>query len=140
MLSENAIKMLRRLMELRAKRDEDKAAAEQSEKDYREAEADVYEALSEGPLDRLNNIDLGEPWGKVSFHAKETIYARVIDEEAALEHFEQRAMIEEVTTPKLSMARMNETVRTAVENGDPLPEGLDFYPRRFVQITRKKGG
>lgn len=138
MLADDAIKKLRRLMELRAKRDETKAAADQAEKEYREGEADVYEALADGPMDRLNNIDLGEPWGKVSFHAKETIYGRIIDEDAALEYFEQRAMADEVTKPKFSMARINEVVRDAVEQGESLPQGLDFYPRRFVQITRKK--
>ena len=127
-------------MELRTKRDEDKAAAERSEKDYREAEADVYEALSDGPMDRLNNIDLGEPWGKVSFHAKETIYSRVIDEDALMEHFEQRAMVDEVTEPTFSKARLNEIARDSVEQAEKMPPGLDFYPRRFVQITRKKGG
>lgn len=126
-------------MELRTKRDEDKKTAENSEKAYREAEADVYEALSDGPTDRLPNIDLGEPWGKVSFHAKETIYSRVIDEEALMEHFEQRAMVEEVTEPQFSKARLNEIARDYVEQAEKLPPGLDFYPRRFVQITRKKG-
>jgi len=138
LLSDDAIKKLRRLMELRTKRDETKAAAEAAEKEYREGEADVWEALSDGPMDRLNNIDLGEPWGKVSFHAKETIYGRIIDEDAALEYFEQRAMADEVTKPKIVMARVNELVRDAVEQGESLPPGTDFYPKRFVQITRKK--
>jgi hypothetical protein len=137
-ISEDAIKQLRRLMELRTKRDENKKAAEEAEKEYREAEADVYEALSDGPMDRLNNIDLGEPWGKVSFHAKETIYSRVIDPDALMEYFEQRAMVEEVTEPQFSKARLNEIAREAVEAAAQMPKGLDFYPRRFVQITRKK--
>jgi hypothetical protein len=137
-ISEDAIKQLRRLMELRTKRDETKKAAEEAEKEYRDAEADVYEALSDGPMDRLNNIDLGEPWGKVSFHAKETIYSRVIDPDALMEYFEQRAMVEEVTEPQFSKARLNEIAREAVEAAAQMPKGLDFYPRRFVQITRKK--
>jgi hypothetical protein len=138
-ISEDAIKQLRRLMELRTKRDEDKKAAEESEKAYRDAEADVYEALADGPMERLNNIDLGEPWGKVSFHAKETIYGNVIDEEKLMEYFEQRAMVEEVTEPKFSKARLNEVARDCVEQASPFPPGLDFHPRRYVQITRKKG-
>lgn len=126
-------------MEAREKRDTDKKQAEASEKEYREIEAEVHEQLAEGPMDRLNGIDLGEPWGKVSFHAKETIYARVIDSEAALEHFEDRAMVEEMTQPKIVMARANELVREAKEQGASMPPGLDYYPRRFVQITKQKG-
>lgn len=138
MISEENLRKLRRLMELRQRRDEDKKQAEISEKDYREAEADVYEALSDGPVDRLNNIDLGEPWGKVSFQARETIYGRIIDSEEAQEYFESRAMIEEVSEPKFVMARVNEIVRDKVEQGEKMPPGLDFYPRRFVAITRQK--
>ena len=138
MISEENLRKLRRLMELRQKRDESKKQAEVDEKAYREGEADVFEALSDGPVDRLNNIDLGEPWGKVSFQARETIYGRVIDSEEAQEWFESRAMIDEVSEPKFVMARVNEIVRDAVEQGEKMPPGLDFYPRRFVSITRQK--
>lgn len=138
MISEENLAKLRRLMEARQKRDESKAQAEVDEKEYREIEADVFEALDEGPVDRLNNIDLGEPWGKVSFQARETTYGRVIDEDQAQEHFEQRQMVEEVSQPKFVMARINELVRAADESGDPMPPGLDFYKRRFVSITRQK--
>jgi hypothetical protein len=138
MIGEDSLQKLRRLMELRQRRDESKKQAEIDEKAYREAEADVYEALDEGPMDRLNNIDLGEPWGKVSFQARETIYGRVIDADEAQEYFEQRQMVEEVSEPKFVMARVNELVRDAVEQGEKLPPGLDFYQRRFVSITKQK--
>lgn len=139
MISEEAVAKLRRLMEAREKRDTDKKQAEASEKEYREIEAEVHEELAEGPMDRLNGIDLGDPYGKVSFHAKETTYARVIDADAALEHFEQRAMIDEMTQSKIVMARANELVREAKEAGESMPPGLDYYPRRYVQITKQKG-
>lgn len=125
-------------MELRAKRDEAKTAADISEKEYRDAEADVFDELNAGPVQRLNNVDLGEPWGKVSFHAKETIYGRIIDSEEAQDYFEQRAMLDEVTEPKFVMARVHEVVRDHYEQGETMPPGCDFYPRRYVQITRKK--
>lgn len=139
MISEEAVAKLRRLMEAREKRDTDKKQSEASEKEYREIEAEVHEELAEGPMDRLNGIDLGDPYGKVSFHAKETVYARVIDPDAALEHFEERAMIEEMTQSKIVMARANELVREAKEAGESMPPGLDYYPRRYVQITKQKG-
>lgn len=139
MISEEALTKLRRLMEAREKRDVSKKEAERAEKDYREIEAEVHEELADGPVDRLNNIDLGPPWGKVSFHAKETIYGRVIDPEAALEHFEGRAMVDEMTNPKFVMARVSEVVREAKEAGENMPPGLDYYPKRYIQITKQKG-
>lgn len=131
---------LRRLMEAREKRDEDKKQSEKSETDYREIEAEVHMELADGPLDRLNNIDIGPPWGKVSFHAKSTTYGQVIDEEEAQKHFEERAMVDEVSKPKFVMARINEIVRDADENDAPMPPGISFYKKRYVQITKQKGG
>ncbi len=101
-------------------------------------EQDLYEKLADGPVSRLPNVDLGPPWGKVSFGARETYYGRVIDDEAALAYFEQRAMIEEVSQPKFTMKRINEIVRDSIEQGQSPPPGLDFYARRGVTVTRPK--
>lgn len=139
MISETALASLRRLMELREKRDVAKVALANAEKEYRDAEADVHEALSEGPVDRLPNVDLGEPWGKVTFHAKKTHYGRVEDADAAHEYFAQRAMLDDMSDVKMVDKRINEEVRRALEEGTSLPPGLDFYTRDYVQITRTKG-
>lgn len=133
------IEKLRRLMEAREKRDESKKQAEADEADYREIESEVHMELDDGPLDRLNNIEIGPPWGKVSFHAKSTTYGQIIDSEAAQTHFEERAMVDEVSQPKFVMARINEIVRDADENDEPLPPGISSYKRRYVQITKQKG-
>ncbi len=140
MLSNDDISTLRRLMELRAAKDEAEIAAKNAKQAYQDAEDDLYDQLTEGPVDRLNNVDLGEPWGKVSFRTRETYHGRIIpgEEEKALAHYEQRAMIEEVTSPKFVMKRINEEVRDAVEAGTPLPPGVDFYARRGITVTRQK--
>jgi len=130
-------KKLRLLWELRAKRDEAAAAAEAAEKDYREHEADVWMALDESPLSGAIKIDLGEPYGVVTFQYRETYYGRVLDKEATLEHFEQRAMIDDVMEPKLSKKRINEIVNDCLDEGKELPPGLDFYARRYVSMSQK---
>jgi hypothetical protein len=137
-LSDADIKLLRRFMEAREEKDATELAAKKAKETYQEMEADLYEKLSEGPMSRLNNVDLGPPWGKVSFGARETFYGRVIDEEAALEYFEKRAMIEEVSHPKFTMKRINEIVRDSLEQNQSPPPGLDFYARRGVTVTRQK--
>jgi hypothetical protein len=138
MLDARGIAMVRRLMESREKRDELKTAAENAEKEYRATEADVWEALEGSPLKPPYKVDLGEPYGVVSFHPKETYYGRVIDKEKALDYFESRAMVDEVTEPKIVMARVNEIVREAIEGDGSMPDGLDFYAKRFVSITKQK--
>jgi hypothetical protein len=138
MLSEDDIKFLRRFMEAREEKDATELAAKRAKERYQEMEADLYERLADGPVSRLNNVDLGAPWGKVSFGARETFYGRVIDEDAALAHFEQRAMLDEVSHPKFTMKRINELVRDSIEQGQSPPPGLDFYARRGVTVTRQK--
>jgi hypothetical protein len=138
-ISQEVLDKLRRLMDARIERDEDKKAAENSEAVYREIEAEVHAALADGPVERLNNIDLGPPHGKVSFHAKSTTYGRIINDEKAQEYFEGRAMVDEVSKPKFVMQRINEIVRELDENDQPMPPGVDFYKRRFIQITKQKG-
>lgn len=139
MIDQDAVDKLRRLMEAREKRDTAKTAAESAEKEYREIEAEVHEALSEGPVDRLNNVDIGPPWGKVSFHAKTTTYGRIIDAEKAQEYFEGRAMVDEIIEPKFAAARVNEIVRELDERDAPMPPGVDYYKRRYIQITQQRG-
>lgn len=135
-ISDEAKSQLRRLMELRQKRDEDAVAAKQSEQEYRDAEADAYESLRD--LKGALKVDLGEPWGTVAFHTRETHFARIIDDSAVLEYFENRAMMDDVTVPKFRMRVLNEIVRDSREQGTELPPGIDSVARRGVTITRQK--
>lgn len=138
MIGEEAKTALRNLMASREKRDELKKALENAEREFRDNEAEAYERLSESSVVGTLKVDLGEPWGVVSFRNRETYYGRVIDEDAALAYFEQRAMLDEVTTPKFAKARLNEIVRDAVEQGEQPPPGVDHYANRGVTITRQK--
>jgi hypothetical protein len=139
MISADSVSQLRRLMELRDIRDNAKKAAETAETEYRDAEADVYAALEENPVKGSIKVDLGEPWGVVAFYPRSTIYAKIIDPSKAQEHFEQRAMIDELSAPKFVMGRINDIVRTAREQDQPMPPGVSWYERRGVTITRQKG-
>ncbi len=131
-------KMLR-FMELRVTRDTTKAAAESAEKDYREFEAEVWDEIEESPIEGTLKLNLGEPFGVVSFSLRETYFGRVLDKDAALEHFEQRAIVDEMTEPTISKKRVNEMVRDSIDLGKPLPPGVDFYANRGVTVTKQKG-
>lgn len=146
MIAEEAKSALRRLMESRTKRDELKKALEIAEREFRDNEADVFEALEalRDPNDPSASrtalkVHLGEPWGTVSFRGRETIYGRIIDDEAALEYFEQRGMMDEVTEPKFAKARLNEIARECIEQGEQTPPGMDYHRQCGVTITRQKG-
>lgn len=140
MIDQEDVNKLRRLMEARQKRDAAEVDFENAKKDYREIEAELHEALTSGPMDRLNNVDLGPPWGKVSFHAKTTTYGRIVDEEKAHDYFEERAMLDDVSKPKFVKQRVNEIVRELDESDQPMPPGVDYYKRRYIQVTQQKSG
>ena len=138
-LGQDVAKKLYRLVEARERRDLDKATAERSEGEYREIEADVWEALEDSPLRPPYKLDLGDK-GVVRFHPKETTYSKIVDENALLEYLEQRAMIDDLTKPQINKKALNELVREAREQDDGMPDGVTFSPRRYVQITRQKDG
>lgn len=139
MISQASLSKLRRLMELRAARDELVIAQKESERAYRDAETEVYEELSDAAVVGTVKVNLGEPWGVVSFLPRETYFGKIIDPQKALEHYNDRAMLEEMTEPKFAMKRINEEVRECLEQGSTIPDGLDYYARRGVTITRQKG-
>lgn len=136
MISEDSKAKLRRHMEAREARDEAKMALKNAEAHLRETEDDVYESLED--LEGTLKVNLGEPWGTVSFRTRETFYGRIIDDEAALEYFERRQMMDELTAPKFVKARVNEIVRDHIEQGIDMPPGIDYYPNRGVTVTRQK--
>lgn len=129
---------LRNLMALRERRDESKKEAEVAESEYREAEAELHEELAESGIKGGLKVDLGAPYGTVAFSPRETFYGRVLDYDAALEFFEKTAQVDEFTAPRIVKARVNELVRAYIEEGKPMPEGIDWYPKRYVAITRQK--
>src|SRR4051794_19567893 len=105
---ENRIK---RLVELRDQRDEDKAAAANSEKAYRDAEAELVEDLEESGVKGSIKFDFGGEMGEVRIHANETFYGRIIDPDKALDYFENAGLIESHTEQKFVGRRLNELVR-----------------------------
>lgn len=127
----------RRLVELREKRDEDKAAADASEEEYREYEADLFERMLNSPVKGTRRIDLGEPFGVVVFTPRETKYGRILDLDKALDYFDSRAMSDEMTKPGISKRKLNELVRELLEQGKPLPDGVDWYANRGITISKK---
>ena len=127
----------RRLIELREKRDEDKVTAEKSEKDYRKYEAELYDEIEEGPMKGSRRFDLGGTFGTVVFTPKETRFGRIIDADAAVKYFQGVSTDEEMLKQKISKGKLNEIVRERMEQGKPLPPGVDFYVNRNITISRK---
>lgn len=141
MLSQEDISALRRLMELRVKRDELAKAHDAAKKEYKEAELDLFEKLTDpetGDVRRIPPVDLGPPFGRVAFQARETHYGRTIDEKAFREYCQKHGMTDVLTEPKFVSKRLNEIARDVVEQAGSPPPGFDWYTQRGVTITRQK--
>jgi hypothetical protein len=127
----------RRLVELREKRDSTKIAAETAEREYRAYEAELFDELEDSPMKGTRRFDLGFPHGVVTFTPRETKFGRIIDADAALEYFEERGRIDDMTKPSIVKRRLNELVRELLDKGDPMPPGIDFYSNRGLTISKK---
>lgn len=138
------IQRCRRHVELREERDIADAKLKKLKDAYNESESELWEMLApadpNAPDYKLSpvKVPLGQPWGTVSFGPRETIYARVINEDDASEHYANRALLDEVSGTKFVMKRLNEEVRELHEQGKSMPPGLDYYVKRFVAITKQK--
>lgn len=128
----------RRYAESRQKQEELEAALKRAKDERTEVEREFWAMIDESPLEGAIKLDLGPPFGVVVFQAKETYYGRILNQEKALEYFESRAMTDEVTEPKPVMARVHEFVRDVLDSAGDLPEGIDFYAKRYVSYTKKR--
>lgn len=127
----------RRLAELRTTRDEDKIKAEKSEEEFKEYESELYDEIDESALEGGLRFNFGPPLGVISFSLRATNFGRIIDADAATKYFEEQQEIDEMSKPKLSKSKINELVRELIDQGKPMPPGIDFTTNRGITISRK---
>ena len=114
-------------------RDRAKAEYEAVERDYRAAEGLVWDKMDANG-DASIKKDLPD-YGIVRIVRRNTIYSRVADLDVLLDSLEQEGRLDELTKPGIEKKRLNELVRECLETGTPIPEGADFYEKRYIQIT-----
>jgi hypothetical protein len=138
LISEEVKSKLRRLLEARDKHALLDRQAKDAKKDLDEIELDVFEMFTDAGIVGTVPVPLGPPYGVVKFRTRETPHATVADPDKLLEHFEQRAQVEEVSAPHFVKRRLNEIVRDVLDHGGNLPPGLTYYTNRGMTITRPK--
>lgn len=126
-----------RLLELREQRDIDKKTAKKSERLYRDAEAELFQELEEAGVKGRQTFDFGGDLGTAKFQARSTNYGRIIDREVALAALEAEGLDEVIYERSIRDKRLNELVRDRLESGSELPDGVDFYSRQGISISRK---
>lgn len=71
----------------------------------------------------------------VTYGRRTTTYGTVQDRELFEEWVRSIDMEEEYLTIKENKQRINELVRTAIEDGHDLPPGLGWYPKNFISVS-----
>ena len=68
------------------------------------------------------------------------IYARITDAEKAREYFEKEGLADQLLENRLKQEggqkRLNEIVKDCIENGQMVPEGLDYSSRAMIRISQ----
>lgn len=81
----------------------------------------------------VNSIRLAEV-GLVS--KASTIYGKVNDLQKAIEYFESTGLANEMLKQDIQKSRLNEYVRNLVKDGQPIPEGFEYYVKNYISIRR----
>jgi hypothetical protein len=114
--------------------DSDKARADASEREYKEAALVLWEELDEAGLPSYT-ADLGEGYGRVRFVPNETIRSRVLNNEMFVEWATAEGREEELLRSEPRKRVLNEYVRECLHDKRDLPEGVDFTSTKFITIT-----
>lgn len=68
-----------------------------------------------------------------SFERKTTIYGTVIDKEEFARWCHERGLDDFVQETAVKV-RLNEYIRSALDNGEPLPDGTNFYAQEYISV------
>lgn len=124
-------------MELRETRDFDKKKYDTSKAAYREYESELFEELRELGIRGTLTFDFGGDLGTAAFVSRATTYGTIVDKRTAIEALKREGHTEAIMEEAIREGRLNELVRTYHETGKELPEGVDFYERKIISISRK---
>lgn len=125
-----------RLLELREERDIDKAKSKRSEAAYREYEAELFEEIKEAGIKGRLTFDFGPDVGTAKFQLRTTTYGKLEDKGAALAALKAEGLDELIYEEAVRERRLNELVRDRIEAKAELPEGVGWYDRKGITISR----
>lgn len=135
--TEELASRVRRLVELRAARDQTKLAADNAKKEFESYQAAFFEEYERSPLKGSIKVDIGGDHGTVQIVPRATKYGRILDRDKAEAFFKDRGRSEEFLKEDIRMGRLHELVRDHLEKKLPLPDGIDFYTKQYFTVTFK---
>jgi len=136
-VSERIDTLARLLVKKREEYEKVDAERKKLEKEFKEVQAEFWEFMDDQGMTTFT-ADLGPGFGKVQFQKRETIRGIVKDPAKAAEALRKLGLGDALLgEPKVHQRALSEHVRDWLASGQPLPEGIDFNPTRYVSQTRK---
>lgn len=125
-----------RLLELREQRDIDKAASKRSENAYREYESELYEEIKDSGITGRISFDFGGDLGTAKFQLRATRFGKIENKKDAIAALKAEGLDELIFEEAVRERRLNELVRDRLDSKSDLPEGVGFYERKGISISR----
>lgn len=125
------------LLELRERHDETKRAFEKAKREYREKEAELFAALQESGIRGRHTFDFGEGLGVAKFQRRSTTYGQILNKEEAIKALKEAGLDHIINSETVREGRLNEFVRKRIETKKELPEGVGYYTRDGISISRR---
>lgn len=125
-----------RLLELREERDIDKTKSKRSERAYRNYEAELFQEIKDAGIKGRLSFDFGGTLGTARFQLRSTTYGKLEDKAAAIAALKAEGLGELIYEEAVRERRLNELVRDRIEAKADLPEGVGWYDRRGISISR----
>lgn len=119
------------LTELKRRYREFEKQAKVAKADHDAAQHDLWQDMFEAGMTGFKT-DVG------SYVRKSTVYGTVQDMDAFTDWCERQGLSDEFIKPAAQAQRLNEIVRSAVDNGEELPDGVGYYAREYISITESK--
>lgn len=120
---------LEKLHDMKSKYRDLKRAAEEAKAAYDAAEREVYADMQDAGVLSIKSTN-----GHI-YSARSTAYAQVQDRERFHTWCEQQGLTDDLLRVREENARINDLVRTALDEGGELPPGLGWYTREFISIA-----
>lgn len=119
------------LAQLKAEAKSAQAAADDTKRRLKEYEAQLWEEAKD-----KNTLGISTELGR--YNLKSTPYGTITDFEAFETWVKENDLADEFLKVSEQSARINELVRTCLENHQDLPAGVGYYERRYISFTSNK--
>ncbi len=119
--------MTRRLLDLENKYTEAKKIASDLYDEYGKLEMQLYERMKNVGIDQFRTSEFG------LISCGNTLYGKIVDSNAAETWFKENGMFDDIMKLTPKKARLNELIKTCLQEGKSIPPGLDYSLTRTIR-------